>query len=517
MVGTTSLRTAIIYYRVSTEDQAQKGVSLAHQKATCQQYADNHGIKVLKMFHDDGVSAKTADRPGLNELLRYCSKHSKDVDCLIVYKIDRLTRNVNDYSNILVLLAKLKIKLISTTEAVDESAVGTFVGNIMAANAQFDNDVKSERVASCMQAKVEDGYWPWKGRIGYLNTRDNFNKAILTPDPERASFITLIFEWFATGNYTQEEIRQRVHDRGFRTWRGKAVSEKLISRILRSKFYAGIIEKYGKEYQGRHKPLTDLATYYKCQAILSKTDRGDAIAQASKEQAFPLRRFVQCGYCGRPLTGSFSRGRHGGRFPYYRCYRRSCESKKSIAKHKLEDAFTLYLGNISGKEPFLKVFRAIILDVWKSHYTDLNQMHNLILGRIEALKQEKIGLIEMKQKQLLGDDDFTEAFEILKDKINKEYQLLSQNQVEEFDVDEAVEFVFGVIKRLPEVWSEASYDQKLKLQGLIFPEKLKFMYPGFETPRVSPILSVNFAQNEGEKVTRKSLVAPQGIEPWFER
>ena len=60
----------IIYYRVSTEDQAQSGVSLEQQKNACLEYAGKHDIEIVEMFHDDGVSAKTIERPGLKELLK---------------------------------------------------------------------------------------------------------------------------------------------------------------------------------------------------------------------------------------------------------------------------------------------------------------------------------------------------------------------------------------------------------------------------------------------------------------
>lgn len=75
----------IIYYRVSTEDQAQNGVSLEQQKKACLEYALNHDIEIIKLFHDDGVSAKTTNRKGLQELLSYCQKNYRNIDSVIIY------------------------------------------------------------------------------------------------------------------------------------------------------------------------------------------------------------------------------------------------------------------------------------------------------------------------------------------------------------------------------------------------------------------------------------------------
>ncbi|MFA5753825.1 MAG: recombinase family protein, partial [Patescibacteria group bacterium] len=185
---------AIIYYRVSTEDQAQFGVSLEQQKNNCLSFAEREGWEVVKSFHDDGVSAKTVERPSLQAMLQYCSKNYKQIDYVVIYKVDRLSRNVNDYSNILFLLNKLNIKLVSTTEAIDDTPIGKFVGNIMAANAQMDNEIKGQRVSACMLEKVKQGVWCWKAPFGYKNSRDEFNRKVITIDEKRAELIRFIFE-----------------------------------------------------------------------------------------------------------------------------------------------------------------------------------------------------------------------------------------------------------------------------------------------------------------------------------
>ena len=186
----------LIYYRVSTEEQATLGISLEQQDNACHRKAKEIQGNVDKVFHDDGVSAKTANRDGLQAMLEYCKKNYKTIDFIIVYKVDRLTRNVNDYSTILVLLSKLNIRLISVTEAIDETPAGQFIGNVMAANAQFDNQIRGERTRDCMLTKLEKGYWQWKAPIGYKNTKTKVGEKIVTPDPERAQHTGWIFDEF---------------------------------------------------------------------------------------------------------------------------------------------------------------------------------------------------------------------------------------------------------------------------------------------------------------------------------
>lgn len=505
----TQFKKGIIYYRVSTEDQAQFGVSLEQQKKNCLSYAESNHIEVVKMFHDDGVSAKTTDRPSLQEMIEYCSQKSNAIDCVIVYKIDRLTRNVNDYTNILFLLNKLGIRLISTTEAIDSTPIGKFIGNVMAANAQLDNDIKSQRVSACMLEKIEQGHWCFKAPLGYLNSRSEINKKIIILDEKRAPVIKWAFEEYATGLHTLEEIRQKVNGRGLIGWKGKEVSSQLISKIITNKFYIGLMTINGKEYEHSHDKLVEKEIFNKCQNILKGRTRGENISRSQAKELFPLRHFVICAYCGRPLTAYISTGRWGGKYPYYRCYSKNCPSKKSIAKNKIETDFKNYLETIIPKDSFLKAFKATILDVWKDEYKNLNQDRQNKIKRIEELKEEKLKLIDMKKRDLLPDEDFKEAFDKLKSEIDVREGDLSEVKLEEFNIDEAVDYVFDFIRTLPEYWEHATFEQQIKVQGLIFAEKPVYDYIKFQTPKLSPILQIK----KDLALTNSSLVAPTGIEP----
>ena len=502
----------IIYYRVSTEDQAQFGVSLEQQKKNCINYAEINGIEIMKMFHDDGVSAKTTERPSLQEMLKYCGKKGNEIDYVIVYKIDRLSRNVNDYTSILMLINKLKIKLVSTTEAIDDTPSGKFIGNIMAASAQFDNDLKSQRVSACMLEKVLQGYWCWKAPFGYVNKTNELNKKIIATDQKRASLITWAFEKFSTGIYTIEEVRRMVNKKGLRSWKGKEISSQSMNKIIRNKFYIGIMTTNGKEYEGgKHEYLVSDHIFYKCQNNLKGYDRYENISKNQISENFPLRHFVLCAYCGRPLTGYFSTGRHGGKFPYYRCYNKDCSSKKSIKKSSLENDFSNYLDDIIPKKNILDTFKKVIINVWEDKYKEINKQRMEIIKSLDDLKSEKLKLIDMKKRELLSDEDFTESFDILKQDIAQKQMIIDGNDIEEFNIDEAVSYVFDFISGIPEYWNKATYDQKVKLQGLIFPIKPTYDYTEFQTPKISLVL----ATKKELASSNSSMVAPRGIEPLF--
>ena len=112
---------AIIYIRVSTTEQAKFGYSLDAQKEVCLDYATGNNYEVLKVFTEEGESAKTADRTELKEMLSYVKKNKSKIDALIIYKMDRLSRDTGDSLTIRYLLKKLNIDLKSVTEPFDDS------------------------------------------------------------------------------------------------------------------------------------------------------------------------------------------------------------------------------------------------------------------------------------------------------------------------------------------------------------------------------------------------------------
>ena len=503
------MQKGIIYYRVSTEDQAQTGVSLEQQKNACLDYAGKNEIEILKLFHDDGVSAKTTKRAGLQELLAYCKKNYKEIDCLIVYKIDRLSRNVKDYATMLMTLGELNIKFISITETVNDTSSGKLIGTIMASFAQFDNDVRSERVSVCMLEKAKQGIWCFKAPFGYLNSRDGQNRAIIIVDKERMPIIKMAFEKFATGLYKMEEIRQMMIKAGFKTWRDKEISIQSVFRILIDKFYIGIMTIKGQEYQGSHEVFIEEDTFYKCQKLIRTSKRGDNIAFKRTNEMFPLRNFILCPACGRPFTACLSRNCQGNYYPYYKCYNKDCRGYKSISKDRLENKFSDYLKEISPDPYFANDLRLMVIEEWEKEIKNHKGSLADIKSQLESLEVEKTKLIEMKKKELLDDEDFKTEMYKVKTRIAEKQSIPAESISDNFDIKKASKKVFDIISDLDKFYNKLGYYDKLKFQSLIFPEKVYFDFSESRTTKMSLIL-----QTKRELAHASSpKVPPRGIEP----
>jgi len=144
------------YVRVSTEEQAESGSSMAVQRRKITDYASVYGLPLSEVIEDGGQSAKNMNRPGVQRILELIQK--REVSTIIVHKLDRLTRSVRDLGTILDLCEKKGIALMSVEEKLDTScAAGRMVLNIMATVSQWEREVIGERTATVLRSKRENG------------------------------------------------------------------------------------------------------------------------------------------------------------------------------------------------------------------------------------------------------------------------------------------------------------------------------------------------------------------------
>jgi len=154
------------YIRVSTEDQAREGVSLDNQENKIRAYADLNGFELVDVIKDEGVSGKTMDRPGMN--LINSMIETAEIDAVIVYKLDRLSRKTIDILSTLDTWEKKNIAFHSITDKIDtKTAAGKFLLTILSALAQMERDLISERTSDALAHKKKAGEWCGRVPFGY--------------------------------------------------------------------------------------------------------------------------------------------------------------------------------------------------------------------------------------------------------------------------------------------------------------------------------------------------------------
>ena len=159
---------AVGYIRVSTEEQAREGVSLDVQEDKIKKYVDLHNLGQIRIIRDEGKSGKDLNREGMREIITLCEK--KEIDHLIVYKMDRLTRRTLDLLTLVEEVFKPnKVQFHSITERVDTStAQGKFFLTIIGAMSQMERDLISERTSEALRYKISQGENVGSPPLGFL-------------------------------------------------------------------------------------------------------------------------------------------------------------------------------------------------------------------------------------------------------------------------------------------------------------------------------------------------------------
>lgn len=334
---------AIVYTRVSTKEQVDEGHSLATQKRLCEEYATKHDIAIVNYFEESGESAKTALRTQLTKMLEYATTNRSKLDAVIIYRIDRLSRDSTDYQDLKRFFNAIGISIISITENIEDSPVGRFVEGMLAGIAQFDNEVRAERSKNGMIDAVRNGRWTWKAPLGYVNGRVDGIKNIRLD--ERTEYVAALRDCWGLidAGYNETEtvsiLNERLEEIGAKTIRIQSVS-----RMFRNTLYIGVINAFGMTIHSES--IEKLVEPDLFNRVLLKLD-GEVKAPEKYRKInpdYPLRGTLKCPD-GHKLTGSAPRG-NGGRYPKYHCPK--CRGKKySYDVEPTNEKFVTYASGLS--------------------------------------------------------------------------------------------------------------------------------------------------------------------------
>jgi site-specific DNA recombinase len=203
------------YVRVSTDRQAEQGVSLEAQEAKIRAMATVQGAELLDVIVDGGESAKSLNRPGLQHLLNLIN--AGKVEAVIVAKLDRLTRSVKDLCGLLELFEKRKVALVSVAESLDTgSAAGRLVITIMGAVSQWEREAIGERTRDALRHKRGKRERVGNIRFGYRLAADGVH---IEPDPSEQAALAAIRS-LRSGGHSLRAVAGSLNASGHRTRRG---------------------------------------------------------------------------------------------------------------------------------------------------------------------------------------------------------------------------------------------------------------------------------------------------------
>lgn len=430
---------ALIYLRVSTDKQAEKGMSIDAQQERCLQYAREHGFEIdleADIYIDRGESARTANRPQFQVLWQRC-RSDETIKAVIFYDISRLARNRIDFALIKDDLSKRGIGIYSATEGTDSSPSGQMLEGVLSSVAEFFSLQSGEKIKGGMEQKAKQGTWPSKAPFGYKNVQEKLTtgkvNSWIEVNWDEAKWVVRAFELFVTGNYSIKDLAKALEAEGFPMRRRKGNSGKLhasyLEKILRNQLYIGIISwKKIVNPNGKHELFLDRSVFEKAQAILDMRLGGGS----RRRKHFSIIKSVTiCGECGSRHTVEEHTTSKGTLIRYIRCMKSQHSEKVNCSQeYPHEDAILeqveKLIKEIKLPREFLVKLNWRIRKMFSAEQEIYEKARADILSKIEDVKRRKKNLV----LQLIDKDRMVEGdmgvYESVKVELNEQEKYLSE-------------------------------------------------------------------------------------------
>ena len=257
-----------IYLRVSTTEQAEEGFSIAAQKERLKAYVQSQGWELGPVYEDGGFSGGTINRPSFSKLR--ADMRLKMFDLILVYKLDRLSRNMRDLSNLVHEMDEQGVFFKSATEPFDTTTpAGKLIFNMLGSVAEFERGMIGERVKMGMLQKAKEG----KGILGFNHPYGyDYTEGMLIMNEQEASTVRHIYSSYISGQ-TLAEIAMTLNSRGVSTKRGRAWTKQTVLNVVTNPLYAGYHRWLMFYWKGDHAPLVEAQMWNKAQKIRSYRSR----------------------------------------------------------------------------------------------------------------------------------------------------------------------------------------------------------------------------------------------------
>ena len=510
---------AVIYVRVSTEKQAENGVSLDTQEQVCQEWAYRNNVIPIRVFREEGVSAKTLKRPKMQEMLDFLKSNSGKVDYCIVYDMSRLTRDNFDFVDIMRIFSSIGVQLRDSSSHLESSPSDQLIQAIGVATSQYDNQIKSMRVSDTMKARALDGYRMHKAPYGLRNTRGLDGKPKIIEIPEISQKITKVITAFSQGLYTRSELVEYASQIGLTTASGHKPNFQFIDKLLKQPLYAGLERNKFTDYRLINSAFAGIVpeyVFYANQELLETSKSRKQQGYRRVHPDYPLRNFIICSACKTPLRGSAPTGNSGKRYPRYHCTNPNCKNK-SIKPDELHQLFLELLGGLELKQMNTKLINTLILRVWKEEIKSSRLNRDHLISELDAVRSRKIDVADQFSQGLIDFDEKSALTQRLSEQQSRVERELSLAESQIGTSEAVIEYAISHICNAAKLWVDASPNMKLIYQRIVFPDGIEFdlVNKKFGTMKLSNIY--RFVASVAEEKIREenSMVIPRRIELRF--
>ncbi len=467
------MSTAILYIRVSTDEQAIKGYSMKNQEDRLIQYCEANDVLVLQIIREDH-SAKTFNRPEWKYMLKsFNHKKTERPDLVLFTRWDRFSRNAGDAYYMIASLKRMCIEVQAIEQILDLSIPeNKLVLALYLAVAEVENDRRSLNIKRAMHKAKQEGKWMGPAPKGYVNKiTEAGNKQIIPVEPE-ATIIRNIFSQIAEGNVSIREMHQIAIKSGFKC------SLNNFGCLLRNPVYCGKIKVPDFENDkssvvtGTHEGLVTESLFEKVQEVLDGRTKKTLLK--SKNVLFPFRGIFICPKCSRTLTGSVSKGNRNY-YAYYHCYN-GCKFR--IRASKIDDQFMEFLQGFILPEIIVNLFRIVIKKLSDSDRKAHAIHQHQITKSLEHLFNRSIKAKELFLRGEIDDEDFYVIKSDCEARINSMGNDLQQVALNIIGFKNDIDKDVFQLLRIDQLFFKLPFERKVKMIRLLLKDRI---VPGDKT------------------------------------
>jgi len=311
-----------LYMRVSTEDQAREGFSLPEQRERLETFCKFKGYEIIDYYQDAGISAKTGNLRPEFERLKEDIK-SKKINTIISLKLDRITRSIYDWENLITFLDENNAYIDCANDEVNTTtANGKMISRLLMSVSQNEIERTSERTKIGLAGAIKQGHIPSKAPLGYKHE----NKKLVI-DYSTKDIVVRIFELYYNG-YSYQKISNIFNEEkvlGKDNWRDSTIVGILENEIYKGDFVHGKNTKHPTYYEDVVEPIISKEMWEDCQVQKKKNSRN-----YQRTLTYLYLQKLKCPNCNRVLGGKATTKKNGKPYFYYYCHDCKIEFRENL-------------------------------------------------------------------------------------------------------------------------------------------------------------------------------------------
>lgn len=416
----------MIYARYSSDKQTEQ--SIEGQLHVCKEYALQHDIVIVDTYIDRAMTGKNDRREDFQRMLRDSQK--KLWDYVLVYKLDRFSRNKYETAIHKKTLRDNGIRLLSAMENIPETPEGIILESLLEGMAEYYSAELAQKVSRGMQETRRKGNF-CGGPVLYGYRVEN-KKMLINNDT--APIVRWVFERYATG-LSALEIKNELNNRGV-TYKGKPFVFNTLYRMLRNERYTGVYHAHGEVFDKTYPTIIEPKLFERVQRIIA----GSTSGRAPTTTDYILRGKLICGYCGRPINGESGTSQCGKPCYYYKCSsrkrRQPCQ-KETVRKDQIENLVMSVIEQMFADRQLQIGYAEKILASYQTECQDMTLLNHLTkeLDKVDTaienmLQALEAGIITDSTNQRLKDLEIRRTdirAKIEKEKHQKDCRLTEQS------------------------------------------------------------------------------------------